>query len=337
MYLFFEKLQTKWIFHRLIKYGGYYDDEKTLVTLGYCRPGTYYIDFYYAWTPPVDRKAECGCRGAVLMDMHTGELLMDVNGDTPMPSANMSKLMTELLVLEDIRAGRLGWNDEVRISRYASTVGGVNLSLRYGERMTVSELFQSMVVYSANDAAVALAERSAGNESAFVKRMNGKAAQIGLSSDSRFSNASGAGQSELGPNHPEDIRGETKMTASDTAKLASYLITSHPEILRTSSRTQMELKDKGIYISNTNWMLPSLAGPYSYAGTDGLKAGYTSDAGYCFTGTAEQHGRRLVAVVLGAPSKEERFEQTRRLFDYGFALSTSFPVRLQNLVKLAPH
>jgi D-alanyl-D-alanine carboxypeptidase (penicillin-binding protein 5/6) len=203
--------------------------------------------------------------------------------------------------------------------------------------MTVSELFQSMVVYSANDAAVALAERSAGNESAFVKRMNGKAAQIGLSSDSRFSNASGAGQSELGPNHPEDIRGETKMTASDTAKLASYLITSHPEILRTSSRTQMELKDKGIYISNTNWMLPSLAGPYSYAGTDGLKAGYTSDAGYCFTGTAEQHGRRLVAVVLGAPSKEERFEQTRRLFDYGFALSTSFPVRLQNLAKLAPH
>jgi D-alanyl-D-alanine carboxypeptidase (penicillin-binding protein 5/6) len=98
----------------------------------------------------------------------------------------------------------------------------------------------------------------------------------------------------------------------------------------------MELKDKGIYISNTNWMLPSLAGPYSYAGTDGLKAGYTSDAGYCFTGTAEQHGRRLVAVVLGAPSKEERFEQTRKLFDYGFALSTSFPVRLQNLVKLAP-
>lgn len=141
--------------------------------------------------PNVDAEA------AVLMDMHTGELLMDVNGDTPMPSANMSKLMTELLVLEDIRVGRLGWNDEVRISRYASTVGGVNLSLRYGERMTVSELFQSMVVYSANDAAVALAERSAGNESAFVKRMNGKAAQIGLSSDSRFSNASGAGQSEL--------------------------------------------------------------------------------------------------------------------------------------------
>ncbi|MET3207579.1 UNVERIFIED_CONTAM: D-alanyl-D-alanine carboxypeptidase (penicillin-binding protein 5/6) [Paenibacillus sp. PvR008] len=281
-------------------------------------------------------KPDVHAGAAVLMDMQTGELLMDVNGDTPMPSANMSKLMTELLVLEDIRAGRLGWNDEVKISRYASTVGGVNLSLRYGERLTVSELFQSMVVYSANDAAVALAERSAGSEPAFVKRMNDKAAKIGLTSYSQFSNASGAGQSELGPNHPENIRGETQMTASDTAKLASYLITSHPEILRTSSRTQMELKDKGIYISNTNWMLPALAGPYSYAGTDGLKAGYTSDAGYCFTGTAEQHGRRLVAVVLGAPSKEERFEQTRKLFDYGFALSTSFPVRVQNLVKLAP-
>lgn len=263
-------------------------------------------------------KLEVRAKAAVLLDSGTGKALMDMNGEQPLPSANMAKLMTELLVLEDVAAGRASWSDKVKISRYASTVGGVNLALRHGESMTCSELFQSMVIYSANDAAVALAEHLSGSEAAFVQRMNAEARKIKLSSDTYFTNASGAGQQELGPNHPAHVEGDTRMTAVDTAKLASYLITTHPEILSTSRLTQVELKGKDMYLSNTNWMLSSLAGPYSYMGTDGLKTGYTADVGYCFTGTAEKNGKRLIAVVMGASSRAERFEETRKLFDYGF-------------------
>ncbi|MDP4096438.1 D-alanyl-D-alanine carboxypeptidase [Paenibacillus sp. P96] len=281
-------------------------------------------------------KPDVRAEAAVLMDLRTGKLLMDVNGNEALPSASMAKLMTELLVLEDVASGKLNWSDEVTISRYASTVGGVNLSLRHGELMTVSELFQSMVIYSANDAAVALAEHLSGSEAVFVQRMNEKAAKIGLSSATHFANASGAGEQELGLNHPANIHGDTRMTAGDTAKLASYLISTHPEILSTSSLTQMELKGKGLYLSNTNWMLSSLDGPYSYSGADGLKTGYTAEAGYCFTGTAEKNGTRLIAVVMGASSREERFKETRKLFDYGFDFEPSLKDRLLSWTYLAP-
>ncbi|MEK3790077.1 MULTISPECIES: D-alanyl-D-alanine carboxypeptidase family protein [Paenibacillus] len=282
-------------------------------------------------------KPDVNANAAVVMDMESGNILVDVNGGQALPSASMSKLMTELLVLDDIAAGKLNWNDEVRISRYASTVGGVNLSLRYGEYMTVSELFQSMVVYSANDAAVAIAEHIAGSEASFVQRMNERAKEIGLSSHTLFVNSSGASAQELGVNHPVDIHGETLMTAADTARLASYLIQTHPEILTTSSRTQLELKGKGLYLSNTNWLLAALGGPYSYQGADGLKAGYTADAGYCITGTAEKHGKRLVVVILGAATREERFEETRKLFNYGFGEKVSLKDRFQNWAHLAPN
>ncbi|MFB5676957.1 D-alanyl-D-alanine carboxypeptidase family protein [Paenibacillus terreus] len=297
-------------------------------------PALIVIIFLAAYPISLIGKPDVRAQAAVLLDLRTGKVLMDVNGEKPLPSASMAKLMTELLVLEDVAAGKVNWSDEVTISRYASTVGGVNLSLRHGELMTVSELFQSMVIYSANDAAVALAEHLSGSEAVFVQRMNEKAQEIGLSSGTYFANASGAGRQELGLNHPANIQGDTRMTASDTAKLASYLISTHPEILSTSRLTQMELKGKGLYLSNTNWMLSSLDGPYSYSGTDGLKTGYTADAGYCFTGTAEKKGKRLIAVIMGASSREERFEETRKLFDYGFDSEPSLKDRLLSWTNL---
>lgn len=276
-----------------------------------------------AFKPRVDARA------VVLMDITTGHILLSKNGDMPLPPASMSKLMTELVILDEIKSGRRAWDDEVVISDNAGNVQGINIDLKPGETLTVRELFQSMAVYSADDAAVALAEHVAGSEKAFVDRMNTKAKEIGLSSETRFANASGA---ESGSNlsqalSPDD---ETMMTAVDTAKLAAHLIKHHPDILTTSSKAQMKLSGRGLYLSNTNWMLPSIGGPYSYEGTDGLKAGYTPKAGYCFTGTAEKQGSRLIAVVMGTDSKEARFEATRKLFDYGFKKTLTWKERLDD-------
>ncbi|WP_054958314.1 D-alanyl-D-alanine carboxypeptidase family protein [Paenibacillus dakarensis] len=286
------------------------------VTLGMTR----YVE-RFAMKPEVDALA------VVLMDLTTGQILLDQNGDVPLPPANMPKLMTELIIMDEIKAGLHSWGDKVTISENASQVGGVRLSLKEGETLTVKELFQSMTVYSANDAAVALAEHFAGTEEAFVRRMNQKAKEIRLSSQSYFVNASGL-EAEESEEEATDPNRETRMTAEDTARLAAHLIHNHPEILNTSSKTQMKLKGRDLYLSNTNWMLPSLAGPYSYEGTDGLKTGFTEKAGYCFTGTAQKGGKRLIAVVMGTKSTEARFEETRKLFDYGFSRTISLKGRL---------
>lgn len=274
--------------------------------------------------PVVEAKA------VVLMDLNTGRVLFSQNGDVPLPPASMSKLMAELIVLEEIKAGTHSWDEKVMISEYASSVGGVQLSLNKGDVLTVRELFQSMAVYSANDAAVALAEHFAGTEENFVRHMNQKAKNLQLSSGSYFANVSDIQKD------PKELSGsqvherETRMTALDTAKLAAYLINHHPDILDTSSKTQMRLQGRDLYLSNTNWMLPSLAGPYSYEGTDGLKTGFTENAGYCFTGTAAKGGSRLVAVVMGTKSEEARFEETRKLFDYGFSKILTWRERLDD-------
>lgn len=279
-------------------------------------------------TERIGIKPEVEARAVVLMDLNSGRILYSENGDVPLPPASMSKLMTELIILEEIKSGTHSWDESVKISKYASNIGGVRLSLNEGDILTVKELFQSMAVYSANDAAVALAEHFAGTEENFVKRMNQKARDLQLSNDSYFVNASGL---EIASNErevPFNLEEETRMTALDTAKLAAHLINNHPEILNTSSKTQMKLKGRDLYLSNTNWMLPSLSGPYSYEGTDGLKTGYTENAGYCFTGTAEKGGSRLIAVVMGTKSREARFEETRKLFDYGFSRTLTIKERL---------
>lgn len=281
-------------------------------------------------TERIGIKPEVEAKAVVLMDLNTGRILFSQNGDEPLPPASMPKMMTELIILDKMKAGTHDWDEMVTISEHASTVGGVRLSLNEGDELTVRELFQSMAVYSANDAAVALAEHFAGSEAEFVKQMNLKAKELQLSNQTYFVNASGFENSDKGSDQKLDGRGETRMTATDTAKLAAHLIKSHPEFLNTSSKTQMKLKGRDLYLSTTNWMLPSLAGPYSYEGTDGLKTGYTKNAGYCFTGTAEKGGSRLIAVVLGTKSKEARFEETRKLFDYGFSKTLTLKERLNN-------
>lgn len=256
---------------------------------------------------------------AVLMDMNSEQVLMDYNGSVEIAPAGVSKLMTELLVIEAAMKGDIRWDDPVNVSRYASSVGGNQLALKQGERFTVQELFQVVAVYSANDAAVALAEHISGSEHQFVKRMNTKAAEIGLSGDTHFTNSTGLSEAMLGPYRPQDVKGQTLMTAMDACKLARYLLNHHPEILKVSSQMQVSMHQKGIYMSNTNWMLSSIGGPYAYDGNDGLKTGYDEDSGYHFVGTAERDGKRLISVVFGADTREGRFTETRKLLNYGFS------------------
>lgn len=270
---------------------------------------------------------------AVLLDMETGGIWVDVNGDKPMPPASMSKLMTEMVVMDCISSGKISWNERVPISKYASTVGGRKLSLKFGEFYTVRELFEGIAVYSANDAAVALAEYTAGSENSFVHMMNNKARSLGLSMGTVFANASGLPMDELGPNRPAGhANGETMMIARDAAKLAAALINTHPEVLNISSRTQMQLKGKGLYVSNSNLMLPDMGGAYAYPGNDGLKTGYDSRIGYCMAGTAQRNGHRLIAVVMGAESNESRFVGAAKLFDYGFYRGLSYNERFKHIV-----
>lgn len=255
---------------------------------------------------------------AVLMDAGTKQIILDYNGSDQVSPAGISKIMTELLVMDAISNGEVNWDDSVAISQYASSVGGKQLSLKQGDRFTVRELFNVVSLYSANDATIALAEHISGSESAFVDAMNRKAAEIGLSEHTHFANSTGLHTESLGPHRPDTIQGDSSMTALDACNLAYYLIRHHPEILKISSQIQVSMNQKGMYVSNTNWMLPSIDGPYAYDGGDGLKTGYDQEDGYHFVGTAERSGKRLISVVFGSETQEGRFAETRKLLNYGF-------------------
>ncbi|CAI6079575.1 D-alanyl-D-alanine carboxypeptidase DacA [Paenibacillus sp. JJ-100] len=256
---------------------------------------------------------------AILMDMNSEQVLMDYNASEEIAPAGVSKLMTELLVMEAAMKGDIRWDDPVNVSKYASSVGGNQAALKQGEQFTVQELFQAVVVYSANDAAVALAEHISGSELQFAQKMNEKAAEIGLSGESHFTNSTGLSEAMLGPHRPQEVRGQTLMTAMDACKLAGYLLNHHPEILKVSSQMQVSMHQKGIYMSNTNWMLSSIGGSYAYNGNDGLKTGYDENSGYHFVATAEREGKRLISVVFGTDTREAQFTETRKLLNYGFS------------------
>ncbi|WP_164821682.1 D-alanyl-D-alanine carboxypeptidase family protein [Paenibacillus koleovorans] len=273
----------------------------------------------YAEPPSID------ARSALLMDAKTGTVYYESNADIALPPASVSKLMTELLVLEDVRAGKRNWKETVVISKYAANMPPSRIGLKAGDRWPLDELFQAMVVYSANDAAVALAEHLAVTERDFVIRMNEKAHKLGLSSKTVFANASGLSAADLSGLQPRtasgkggaEAPGETVMTARDIAKLAQHLVNAYPEVLDITRMKEVTLASRNLKLETTNLMLPGKM--YAYSGNDGLKTGFTDEAGYCFTGTAMRKGHRLITVVLGADAPEARFEETKKLLSYGFS------------------
>jgi D-alanyl-D-alanine carboxypeptidase (penicillin-binding protein 5/6) len=252
----------------------------------------------------------------ILMDFSSGAVLEEKNAEMPRPPASMTKMMTALIVRDKIESGELHWEDEVTVTKRASAIEEAQIFLKPGEKETVRELFIAMLVQSANDATVALAEHVAGSEEAFVELMNQKAKELGME-HTHFRNATGLDM-RLYPDPPK-VAGEHVMSAHDSAILARHLIKTYPDVLEVTKLSTYTFR-KGTAreqkVINWNRMLPGLA--HYYEGVDGVKTGHTDAAGYCFTGTAQKNDTRFVTVVMGAATEARRFTETAKLLDYGF-------------------
>ncbi|HZH59980.1 MAG TPA: D-alanyl-D-alanine carboxypeptidase family protein [Metabacillus sp.] len=280
---------------------------------------------------------------AIIIEESTGTILYGKNIDEKLPIASMAKVMTEYLVLEAINEGKISWDQTYKPSEYVFKIsqnGNLsNVPLRLDGSYNVKELYEAMAIYSANGAAIALAELIAGSETAFVKMMNDKAKELGLT-NYEFVNATGLENKDLLGMHPEgtDANAESKLSARDMGLLSQKLIQDFPEVLETASiprKTFREGTDDATEMPNWNWMLPELV--YGYEGVDGLKTGSTSSAGSCFTATASKNGMRIITVVMDAKGSEgdvknPRFPETEKMLDYAFnnfSVKEVFPANYQ--------
>lgn len=262
---------------------------------------------------------------AILVDAETGKVLYAKNPDVALPPASMTKMMTEYLVLEAIEKGDIDWDTTTQISDYpygiSANASFSGVGLTQNKDYTVRDLYTAMAVFSDNATTIALTELIAGSEGEFVKLMNKKGEEMGLP-EYEFVNASGLENSFLEENHPEgtDPDGSNLLSARSAALLAYHLVNDYPEALEYSGETEVEFEDKKV--ENLNWMLKhdaSYLKQYYYEGMDGLKTGHTDLAGFCFTGTAERDGKRLISVVMKTDSEDKRFKETAKLMDYGFS------------------
>ena len=242
--------------------------------------------------------------GAILIDVQSGQILYEKDSLKKLYPASMTKMMSLLLVIEAIHSGQLDWTSEVSASAHAASMGGSQIYLEEGEVMTVEDLFKASAVASANDAIVALAEKTAGSEQQFVAMMNDKAQQLGLQ-NTHFVNATGL--------HDDDHYS----CARDMAVIGQTLIQQgQQDILRYTSTYDDYIRadtDNRFWLVNTNKMIRT------YPGMDGLKTGYTTQSMYCITVTAQRDGLRLLAVVMDEPTRDVRNQEAAALLDYGFS------------------
>ena len=239
---------------------------------------------------------------AILCEASTGQVICEKNADERRPVASVNKVMTILLTLEAVDEGRVSLEDQVTVSPRAASMGGSQAFLDAGERYKLSELLKTVIVASANDSAVALAEHLAGTEESFVRLMNTRAEELGLT-NTHYANCTGLPAQEH------------YTTARDVAKLSAQL-DLHPIYYRYSTIWMDEIKHRGgrvTSLTNTNRLIRF------YPGCDGYKTGSTNEARYCVSATAKKEGMRLIAVVLGTPAGQTRFDEARAMLEYGFA------------------
>ena len=243
---------------------------------------------------------EVAAGAAVLMEKETGTVLYEEHAHDKLEPASATKVMTLLLVMEAIDNGTLGVDETVQVSARAASMGGSQVYLKEGETMTVRDLLKAVAVVSGNDAAVTLAERVAGSESAFVERMNQRAAELGMA-DTTFMNCTG-------------LPAAGHLTsAHDIAVMSRELILRHPAIREYTTIWMDSIRDGAFQLSNTNKLIRF------YDGATGLKTGSTDAALYCLSATAERDGMELIAVILKSPTSAQRFETAKSMLDFGFA------------------
>jgi D-alanyl-D-alanine carboxypeptidase (penicillin-binding protein 5/6) len=238
----------------------------------------------------------------LLMEAETGAILFEKDIHKQRPPASMVKMMLMLIVMEKLQAGELHLSDTITASVLSSQMGGSQVYLRAGEALTLEEMMKAIVVASANDACVAVAEHVAGTVEGFVELMNERAKALQMS-DTHFESVHGLPASN---GTPGDLT-----SAHDMALLARQL-TKHPELLSWGIIREDSLRDGKFVLTNTNKLI------YNFPGTDGFKTGFHRDAGFNIAATAQRDGLRMIAVVMGAPSSQMRFDEARRLLSMGF-------------------
>lgn len=241
-------------------------------------------------------------QSVVLMEKSTGKILYELDSTKENPPASMTKIMSMILIMDQIKMGKLAFNDKVVISENASSMGGSQVYLNTNETYKVEELLKSVAIASANDAVVALAEKTYGSVEKFVEKMNQKCKEIGCK-NTNFVN-------------PHGLDAEGHYSSSyDMALMARYLITNHEDILKFTSIYEDYLHrpdGSQTWLVNTNKLVRF------YDNVDGLKTGFTEGAGYCLTATAKRGEMRLISVVMGVDTIDNRTSDTVKLLNYGF-------------------
>lgn len=236
---------------------------------------------------------------AVLMERDTGRVLYQKDAHTKRPPASVTKIMTLLLVMEALDAGKISMGDMVTVSPHAAGMGGSQVYLEPGEQMSMDDMLKAVVVASGNDAAVALAEHVAGSEEGFVALMNARAKDLAMN-DTHFVNCTG-------------LDAEGHLTSAYDIAIMSCALLKHEKIKNYTTIWMDSLRGGAFQLANTNKLIRS------YKDITGLKTGFTSTAKYCMAASAEREGMELVAAVMACPSIPDRSASATRLLDYGFA------------------
>ena len=246
------------------------------------------------------------CKSAVLMEASTGKILYAKNENEALPPASVTKVMTLLLVMEAISDGKLKYTDMLSASEHACSMGGSQIFLEVGEQMSVEDLLKSVIIASANDAAVMLAEAVAGTEEAFVDMMNARARELGMK-NTTFENTNGL-----------DDTTENHLTSAMDIAIMSRELIKYPKVTEYSRIWMDTVRDGAFGLTKTNRLVRY------YEGATGLKTGSTSKAGFCITATAERDGMTLIAVIMGSSGRDARNSAAVALLNYGFSNFTVF-------------
>ncbi len=240
-------------------------------------------------------------KSAIMIEASTGEILFQKNKDEKLAPASMTKMMSMILIMEEIENGNLKWDEMITASERASSMGGSQIFLKAGEKMSVEDLLKGVAIASGNDAVVALAERIAGSEEAFVKRMNARGKDLGLK-NTNFVNATG-------------LTADNHYSSSYDMSLIAKELVKHEKILEFTGTYEDYLRKdtkSPFWLVNTNRLVRFKEG------VDGLKTGFTNEAGYCLTATMKKDGMRLITVVMKEETANKRSADTTKMLDYGF-------------------
>lgn len=253
------------------------------------------------------------CKAALLMEADSGRVLFAQNETARLPIASVTKIMSTLLVMEAIDSGKIRLTDMVTVGEEAAHMGGSQVYLEVGEQMTVSDMLKALVVVSANDATVAMAEHLAGSQSSFVSQMNARAAELGMS-ETHFANCHGLNE-------------EGHYSCARDVAIMTRELLKHPLVLEYTQIWMDTIRNGAFGLANTNRLIRF------YNGANGMKTGFTDTAKYCLSGTAKRDGMQLIAVIIGADTSEIRFASAKKLLDFGFA---NYAVKTPERIELEP-